>query len=157
FYSLIAVTVAFGLAWWFKEQLSDVIRRPWRDAVTRLNADLVAQAEAELAAHPELPRSKYFISDDPKNQDLRDKIDDRLAMFGASEAFFFALNTSLYFALFAASPFVLWQAWAFVGAGLYRHEKRAILKYFPFSVFLFLAGVVFCYVYVIPIGLYFLS
>jgi sec-independent protein translocase protein TatC len=45
----------------------------------------------------------------------------------------------------------------FISAGLYKHEKRAVLKYFPFSVLLFLVGVWFCYQYVIPTGMYFLA
>jgi sec-independent protein translocase protein TatC len=47
--------------------------------------------------------------------------------------------------------------WQFIAAGLYKHEKRLVHVYFPFSVGLFLTGVVFCYVWVLPVGLYFLS
>ena len=44
--------------------------------------------------------------------------------------------------LVLASPWVFYQVWAFVAAGLYRHERRYVQKYLPFSLGLFLAGVV---------------
>jgi sec-independent protein translocase protein TatC len=101
-------------------------------------------------------RSDFFLSDDPADNRLRSPMNEQPAMFGIGESFFFVLNNSLYFAFFFGSPFVLWQIWQFVGAGLYRHEKRAILKYFPASVLLFVAGVLFCFFLLIPTGMYYL-
>lgn len=49
-----------------------------------------------------------------------------------------------------SSPWVFWQIWAFIAAGLYPHEKRSIHVYLPFSVVLFLAGVIMCQFLVIP-------
>jgi len=48
------------------------------------------------------------------------------------------------------SPWIFWQLWAFVAAGLYGHEKRLVRVYLPFSLGLFLAGVVVCEVLVLP-------
>lgn len=155
FFSLIALSICFGVAWWYKEYLTESVMWPWRDAVARMNADKLDAANADLAAHPELPRSTYFTSDDPP--ELKDRIDERMLMLGVGESFFFALNISLYFAIFAAGPIVLYQIWAFIAAGLYRHEKSAVMRYFPFSVALFMTGVYFCYRWVIPIGMYYLS
>lgn len=157
FYSLIALAVCFGAAWWFKEVLTEQVMWPWRDAVRRINADLLAAARADLAAHPDVPRTHWFTSDDPANEELKNALDERMVALGVGESFFFALNISLYFAMFAAGPFVLYQIWAFIAAGLYRHEKSAVMRYFPFSVLLFLAGVYFCYRWVIPTGIYYLS
>lgn len=157
FYSVIAVSICFGVAWWYKEYLADTIMWPWHDAAERMNADLVADAQRELAEHPELPRTKFFVTADPADLELRDKIDKRLVATSVGESFFFALNVSIYSSLIVSAPFVLFQIWAFVAAGLYRHEKRAILKYFPFSAVLFLSGVYFCYRWVVPIGMYYLS
>jgi len=157
FYSVIALAVCFGVGWTYKEHLTEYVIWPWRSAVSQINADLLVQAEATLAAHPELARTDLFLTDDPADKRLREHIDDRLMVTSVAGQFFFALNVALYFALCASAPFVLFQVWAFVAAGLYRHEKSAILKYFPFSVLLFGAGVFFCYRWVIPVGLYFLS
>lgn len=157
FYSVLALAVCFGVAWNYRDHLTNLVMWPWQDAVERINADQITAAELYLVEHPEVPRSRFFLGDDPANTELRDKIDDRMVMLGVGESFFFALNVSLYFALFAAGPFVLFQIWAFIAAGLYRHEKSAVLRYFPFSVGLFLLGVWFCYRWVIPVGMYFLS
>jgi sec-independent protein translocase protein TatC len=58
--------------------------------------------------------------------------------------------------LVLASPWVFYQAWAFVAAGLYRHERRYVQKYLPFSIGLFLTGVLLCFFFVLPITLKFL-
>jgi sec-independent protein translocase protein TatC len=49
-----------------------------------------------------------------------------------------------------SSPFVFWQLWAFVAAGLYPHERRWFWVYMPVSLALFLAGVALCQFYVLP-------
>jgi sec-independent protein translocase protein TatC len=58
--------------------------------------------------------------------------------------------------LVLASPWVFYQIWTFVGAGLYRHERKYVKKYLPFSLGLFLAGVFLCFLFVLPITLTFL-
>ncbi|CAN5855999.1 hypothetical protein BH23PLA1_BH23PLA1_20640 [soil metagenome] len=58
--------------------------------------------------------------------------------------------------LVIASPWVFYHLWAFVAAGLYRHERRYVHKYMPFSIGLFLAGVFLCYFGVLPMTLTFL-
>jgi sec-independent protein translocase protein TatC len=52
--------------------------------------------------------------------------------------------------LVLGSPWIFWQIWSFVGAGLYPHEKRLVHVYLPISLGLFLAGVVVCELFVIP-------
>jgi sec-independent protein translocase protein TatC len=54
-------------------------------------------------------------------------------------------------AVFAAIPFILHQAWAFVSPGLYLHEKRFALPLLVSSVALFYSGVAFAYYLVFPI------
>jgi sec-independent protein translocase protein TatC len=60
------------------------------------------------------------------------------------------LKITLLAAFFVALPYVLYQAWAFVAPGLYRHEKRLVLPLVVSSTFLFFVGVAFCYFLVIP-------
>ncbi len=58
--------------------------------------------------------------------------------------------------LVITSPWVFYQVWAFVAAGLYRHERHYVLKFLPVSLGLFLAGVFLCFFCVLPVTLGFL-
>jgi sec-independent protein translocase protein TatC len=51
-----------------------------------------------------------------------------------------------------ASPWVLYQLWTFVAAGLYPHERRWVWTYLPASLALFLGGAAFCQFVVLPAG-----
>lgn len=56
-----------------------------------------------------------------------------------------------YVALFIAMPVVLWQLWAFVAPGLYKHEKRFAVPLLVSSILLFYVGVAFAYLIVFPV------
>lgn len=58
--------------------------------------------------------------------------------------------------LVLSSPWVFYQLWAFVAAGLYRHERHYVHKFLPFSLGLFLGGVFLCFFIVLPVTLSFL-
>jgi sec-independent protein translocase protein TatC len=55
------------------------------------------------------------------------------------------LKVTLFVSFLFALPFVLWQAWAFVAPGLYRHEKRLAAPIIVSSVVMFLLGIAYCY------------
>lgn len=57
---------------------------------------------------------------------------------------------TLLVAVFIAIPFVLYQVWAFVAPGLYRHEKRITAPLMASSILLFYAGAAFAYYLVLP-------
>jgi sec-independent protein translocase protein TatC len=61
------------------------------------------------------------------------------------------LKLALFVALFIAMPYVLYQAWAFVAPGLYKHEKRFAVPLLVSSILLFYCGVAFAYFVVFPI------
>jgi sec-independent protein translocase protein TatC len=67
------------------------------------------------------------------------------------------LKLSLLVALFLAMPYILYQAWAFVAPGLYRHEKRFAVPLVISSIVLFYAGVAFAYFVVFPLMFAFLT
>lgn len=58
--------------------------------------------------------------------------------------------------LVISSPWVFWQIWQFIAAGLYRHERFYVKKFLPFSLGLFLGGVFLCFFAVLPVTLDFL-
>jgi sec-independent protein translocase protein TatC len=59
-------------------------------------------------------------------------------------------------AVFLASPWVLYQLWAFISPGLYRHERRWAAPFIAGSAGLFIAGGVFGYFVAFRYGLTFL-
>jgi sec-independent protein translocase protein TatC len=64
---------------------------------------------------------------------------------------------SLFVAVFFAMPFIIYQLWAFVAPGLYRHEKRFAVPLLVSSILLFYVGVVFAYFFVFPVMFQFFS
>jgi sec-independent protein translocase protein TatC len=58
---------------------------------------------------------------------------------------------TLVVAVFVAMPFLLYQTWAFIAPGLYRHEKRLAVPLLASSVVLFYLGMLFAYVVVFPL------
>jgi sec-independent protein translocase protein TatC len=79
-----------------------------------------------------------------------------LRTFGVVEPCFSYLQVSLYSGVVLASPWILYQLWVFVAAGLYPHEKRRVYLYLPLSIALFLAGVCLCEFVVLPMSLEYL-
>lgn len=58
---------------------------------------------------------------------------------------------SLALAVFLAMPLLLYQAWAFVAPGLYKHERRLVMPLMASSIVLFYSGVAFAYYIVFPL------
>jgi sec-independent protein translocase protein TatC len=73
-----------------------------------------------------------------------------LATMSVGEGMMVYVQVTLVCGLVLASPWVFWQIWSFVAAGLYPHEKRYVLRYLPVSLGLFLAGVLVCQFLVVP-------
>jgi sec-independent protein translocase protein TatC len=57
--------------------------------------------------------------------------------------------------LVLASPWIIYQLWLFVAAGLYERERRLVYKYIGPSAVLFMIGVAFFYFIVLPLTLNF--
>ena len=92
-------------------------------------------------------------------QPLISKMPEGTSMIATSlvSPFTAPLKLSLLTALFLAMPVVLYQAWAFVAPGLYRHEKRLAVPLVISSIVLFYAGVAFAYFVVFPLMFAFLT
>lgn len=74
----------------------------------------------------------------------------QLATMDVMEGFMVYMKVSAFTGLVISSPWVFWQMWMFVAAGLYPQEKKYVHKYLPVSLVLFLVGVVVCEFIVIP-------
>jgi sec-independent protein translocase protein TatC len=156
---LIVFVIAFMVGWGFYKPLGRILLAPLMSTLEKIDADQVAKYEEILSENPETRRSKYFTSDEGSNKELRGEftIEKRPITTALGEGFMFALKVSLVFACFVGGPFLLWQMWQFIAAGLYEKEQRLVMSYFPASVALFLGGILFGYYVVLPYGSYFLA
>jgi sec-independent protein translocase protein TatC len=177
--SFIAVAVVFLAAWGFRDRVVAFALAPYEQkARVWLNEELYSRKVAELEGleaelRAELApgdaggeervarrlaerREALFLDGEVSPGKMREPVPSMRGDDGVS-TFFFYMKVCGYASLFVAGPFVLWQVWAFVAAGLYRSERRVIYRYFPLSLALFLGGVTLGYTMMVPYGYYFLT
>ena len=80
----------------------------------------------------------------PLSRDARVSI----TTLSAQEAFGIYVKAALLVGVVLASPWIFYQLWTFVAAGLYPHEKRWVWMFLPISIGLFLAGVLLAFFFV---------
>lgn len=73
-----------------------------------------------------------------------------LTTLSVQEAFVVYFKVSLLCGVVLASPWLFYQVWSFVAAGLYPHERAYVYKFLAPSIFLFLTGVLLCQFIVLP-------
>jgi sec-independent protein translocase protein TatC len=83
-------------------------------------------------------------------------MDTQLVYLNPTDPFNMYLKIAFLAGIFLASPFVLYQVWAFIAPGLYRNERRYVLPFMFSTVGLFLLGGLFGYKMVYPAALDFL-
>lgn len=85
-------------------------------------------------------------------QPLLDRLPAGGAMIATDVAspFFAPLKLAFFASVFLAMPFILFQLWAFVSPGLYKHERRLAVPLLASSVLLFYIGCAFAYFFVLP-------
>jgi len=72
----------------------------------------------------------------------------RMIATGVVSPFLVPIKVTVLAAFGLALPWVLYQVWAFVAPGLYKHEKRLVMPLVVASTLLFYAGAAFCYFFV---------
>ena len=80
-----------------------------------------------------------------------------LALLSYSEAFFSYVKLSLMLGMVAALPWITYEMWKFIAAGLFDRERKAVRPFLPVAFLLLASGVSFAYLVLIPIGLSFLG
>jgi len=73
-------------------------------------------------------------------------------VFGPWDALRVYMQVSFIISLIVVVPVALYHLWAFVKPGLRLEERKATLRYIPFTVLLFLFGLAFAYYAVIPMA-----
>ena len=122
--------------------------------------------EAILAKRPPKPDDDWVplqVRMRPVEQALAGQLADRivkgsdgLIVLKIQEGMMVWLEVSMICGLVLGSPWIFYQLWSFVGAGLYSTEKKLVHVYMPFSLSLFLCGVLLCEFVVIPQAVKFL-
>jgi sec-independent protein translocase protein TatC len=77
--------------------------------------------------------------------------DSSMIAIEVASPFLIPFKLTLFLAVFASIPFILYQAWSFIAPGLYRHERRLAVPLLVSSTLLFYAGAAFAYFVVFPL------
>ncbi len=130
----------------------------------------IPQSDLEKALH-QIDAEKYPLS---KNLTEEKKVSVRISsslfsqmrkvigdqskpvVLTVQEPFMTYLKVALISGLVMASPWIFYQLWLFVAAGLYPHEQKYVYRYLPMSLGLFFGGAFFCFYLVFPFILDFL-
>ena len=80
----------------------------------------------------------------------RHDINPQVVTDEVGEGFMTFIEISVICATALASPWILYQLWQFVAAGLYPHERKYVTRYLPLSIGLLVSGMVFVYFLVLP-------
>jgi sec-independent protein translocase protein TatC len=65
-------------------------------------------------------------------------------------SFMIYMQVAFYAGIAFAIPFLLYQIWAFIAPGLYKHEKRYVMPLITMGTLLFIAGAAFAYLVAFP-------
>jgi sec-independent protein translocase protein TatC len=85
----------------------------------------------------------------------RNKVSIQIYFTDPAEVFMTYIKAAMISAVTIAGPWILYQLWLFVAAGLYPTERKYVTKYLPLSIILFVTGITFLYFYVLPLMLEF--
>jgi len=183
--SLLALGVAFGLCFWQNERLLTLINGPLADQTQQQVRDghgplgatyVVAQSARDvavqlrtidrvLAAGPagqgRAIRAQLRVVDASLGRDIARLSaaprGDKPVTLGIGEPFTTTVTVSAIFALILALPVVLAQLYGFLTPALEESQRRQMLPLALASPILFVAGVAFGYVVVLPAAVHFLQ
>jgi sec-independent protein translocase protein TatC len=97
----------------------------------------------------------YAFSDHILNW-LTQPLPQRLVFISPTEAFLVSLKIAFFTGVVVTLPFSLFQIWKFVAPALSQAEKGYAFSFITFGSLLFLAGILFAYYVILPLGLQFL-
>ena len=130
-----------------REEIVDAVERHALTFELReVHADRLARVLGNAAADPAAPQAESSF--DPASlvpvllwQPLAKDARVSITTLSAQEAFGIYVKAALLVGVVLSSPWIFYQIWTFVAAGLYPQEKRWVRLFLPISIALFLAGV----------------
>jgi sec-independent protein translocase protein TatC len=137
----------------FKEEPAQLDIMPGIEAVLRTLGveDVVNWGEVARESYIEFPSARIMnpyevtLAIDRFNKIIRPPM---LTTLAVQEGFVVYFKVALMTGFVLGSPWIFYQVWMFVAAGLYPHEKKYVNIFLPFSLGLFLAGVIVCELFV---------
>jgi sec-independent protein translocase protein TatC len=182
FVCLGVLIVAFGICFWQNGPLINILNRalPHESAVAGPESlgSLPNRSVTERQGLVKIERGADLLADSPKlsltdraaaaeiaqgarqaAQALprRSSPKEKPLVIGVGEGFTTTMAVAAYFALLFTLPVIIYQAYAFVIPALTPHERRVALPVMGVAPALFLLGVVFCYLVVLPPAVHFLQ
>jgi|SRR3990172_7642073 len=130
--ALIGFTIGFSISFAYSEILFEILTLP-------LHKELVLSFSTPYL---------HFIPS--KNQALS------LVFLAPAEAFWMHLKISMIAGLILASPLMFFELWRFVSPGLLEKEKKLAVPFVLFATILFISGLTFCFIIVLPFAINFL-
>lgn len=106
-------------------------KKPDEEATRRLNKMLLTGAYPDSFRTPRVNLVSFYNWKPVKV---------RFQVLNAQEAFMIYLKAAMLTGIVIAAPWIFYNVWNFVAAGLYPHEKSQVFIYLPISLVLFFAG-----------------
>lgn len=118
----------------------------------------LGQAVPDATPDANKPDKVELILTAPEFAQLHRVIEDtsKVVTLKVEEGFMAYMKVCFFAGLLLSSPWVFYQIWLFIAAGLYPHERKYVHVYLPMSVILFLLGAMAGYFYAFPLMLDFL-
>ena len=130
--SLIAFTIGFAISFTYSENLFQLLTLP-------LHKKLVLSISSPFI---------HFIPSQNKALSL--------VFLAPAEAFWMHLKISIVAGLVLSSPILFFELWRFVSPGLLLKEKKLAIPFIFFATMLFICGLAFCFIIVLPFAINFL-
>ncbi|MHC4166001.1 MAG: twin-arginine translocase subunit TatC [Planctomycetota bacterium] len=154
----------------YAQEKVEEFRAPWTYLSDTFFANMLLAIESDPNAPAIDPNAVTYarkiyadtvvtLADDPNYTEavaeLHSSASGRLIVIAPADAFIGFMKVSLIAGLILSSPWVFYQLWMFVAAGLYENERRYVRIAVPFSTGLFVIGALFFLIIVAPLSLRF--
>jgi sec-independent protein translocase protein TatC len=134
-------------------QVSDADKAKAKQYSVMINIDGTGERPATVTFLPD-ELQKWVL--DQQEFERRVNRPASLTSLTITEAFFTYFQVSIFCGFVLSSPWIFYQLWMFVAAGLYPQEKRYVYLYLPVSLVLFLGGVLLCEFFALPFAVKYL-
>ncbi|HET6441249.1 MAG TPA: twin-arginine translocase subunit TatC [Phycisphaerae bacterium] len=149
--ALLGVVVGAAICGLNYKVLLKALLVPYVEAYQALEKDKEKAGEGEPAPQP--PTPAQTPAEAPPKDTPRNIPPPRVILGTPMTGYVTIILLSLICGTMLASPWVIYQIWAFIGVGLHPHERRHIHIFGPISFLLFIGGAALFYLYILRVAL----